>query len=359
MIRNFKLSAMALALMACAGAHADDVTIYGTVDAGLRAATNQATANATLANPDSGTKYSLISGGLLSSRLGFKGSEDLGQGLKAVFQLESGLNLNNGSNDASGILFNRIAHVGLTDGHSSIFLGRDYNEAYMSLSEVDPLNFRATPLNVNIQSSSLNDTTAFGVLLAGQTNARSNNAITYEGNYGAFKGGLQVSSGGLADSSASNSYGARASYDFGPALLAGSVSRLNDASNNHLDVYTVGGKYLYTPNLTLAATYTDQQVYGGVNNGYTRRISSAGAYYNPSALTYGVAYYGTRASNVGGVAGVDGAQDKLVGLVSYGFSKRTNLYTTADYARSYDALVAPLTNKSNVFGLTVGVNHSF
>lgn len=359
MTRNSKLSALALALIACSVAHADDVTIYGTVDGGMRAATNQATPGATAANPGAASRYSLISGGLFSSRLGFKGSEDLGGGNKAIFQLESGINLATGTNDATGIIFNRTAHVGLTDGRNTILLGRDYNESYMSLSEVDPLNFRATPQNVNILSGSLNDLTAYGVQAAGQTDVRVSNAVTYEANYDGFKGGLQYSTGSLAGTSASNTYGARASYDFGTTLVAGSVSRFNDADNNHLNAYTIGGKFRYTPTLTLAATYVNQQVYGGASNGYTRQISSAGAYYTPSAMTYGLAYYNTNARSIGGVAGADGSQDKLVGLASYGFSKRTNLYTTADYSRNKNALIPTNTNQGNVLGLTVGLNHSF
>lgn len=359
MTHNLKLSALALALIGCSAAHADNVSIYGTLDAGVRAATHQATPDATPTAPDSATRHSFNSGGLSSSRLGFKGSEDLGNGLKAIFQLESGLNLGNGSNDAVGIIFNRTSHVGLTDGRNTLLLGRDYNQAYMSLAEVDPLNFRATPLNVNIQSGSLNDVTAYGTQIAGQTDARVSNAITYEANYDAFKAGLQYSSGALAGTGANSAYGARASYDFGPALFSASASRFNDDMNNHLNAYTVGGKYRYTPTLTLAATYADQRVDGGASDGYSRRISSAGAYYTPSAMTFGLAYYHTRSSNIGGVAGVDAAQDKLVGLSAYSLSKRTSVYATADYTRSTEAMVPANTNQGNVLGLTIGVNHSF
>lgn len=361
--RSIKLSALALAVAAFAGQAnaADSVTIYGIIDAGGRIATHQATPAATVAVPASGTTQSMVSGGLSTSRFGFKGTEDLGGSLKATFQLEAGLATTTGALDnTNSILFNRASTVGLTDGRHSLLLGRQYTEAFYSLLEVDPLGFKATPINTNVSAGSLNDTTTFGNLLTGQTDIRTNSSVRYDGNYGNFKTGAQYSFGGVSgNDDQKSSYGLRASYNFGTVLVSGSANRLNDAASANLTNYTIGAKWNYTPMLALAATYADQKVSGGATDGYKRQISSVGAYWTPNSATYGVAYYGTNSSGIGGVAGKDGSQDKLVGLAAYSLSKRTSLYSTVDYSVNHDALVPNTTMQSNMFGLTLGVNHSF
>lgn len=361
--RSIKLSALALAVAAFAGqaSAADSVSIYGVIDAGGRIATNQATPTATVAMPASGTTQSMTSGGLTSSRFGFKGTEDLGGSLKATFQLEAGMANTTGALDnTNSILFNRTSTVGLTDGRHSLTLGRQYTEAYYSLGEVDALGLKATPVNPNVAAGMLNDTTAFGNQLTGQTDIRTNSAIRYDGNYGNFKAGLQYSLGGVSGNDVQkSSYGARASYNFGTVLVSGSANRMNDAANANLTNYTVGAKWNYTTSLSLAATYADQQVSGGATDGYKRQLSSVGAYWTPNSATYGLAYYNTNASRIGGMVGADGSQDKVVGLASYSLSKRTSLYSTVDYSVNHQALVPTNTLQSNMFGVTLGVNHSF
>lgn len=367
MNRSISKSAVALAIIAASTASfaADGVTFYGTLDAGVRAQTHQPTPGATAQTPASGTQSGVVSGGLQTSRLGFRGAEDLGGGLKAVFQLESGLNLSNGGNgnsghsgnsDTTGILFNRVSHIGLTDGRNSFFLGREYNEAYLSLGQVDPLNFYAPAQNPNLQAGALNDTFTFGNQLVGQSDARTNSAARYDANFGALKAGAQYSFSNVAGSASSGrSYGARLSYDFGPALFSGSASRFNDAQGANLDVYTIGAKWMLTYKLALSATYADQTV----SDGYNRQIGSLGVFYTPNQFTYGIAYYNTRGDKIGGVSGVNGRQNKLVGLSSYSLSKRTSLYGTVDYTHNIDAYVPSNTRQANIAGGTLGITHSF
>ncbi|VVD33356.1 exported protein of unknown function [Paraburkholderia dioscoreae] len=89
-----------------AGAHAQSsVTLYGIVDAGVEYVNH--------ASKDGGAAR-LVSGGKNTSRWGLRGVEDLGGGLKAVFQLESGINIANGQfDDSSGAIFDRRATIGL------------------------------------------------------------------------------------------------------------------------------------------------------------------------------------------------------------------------------------------------------
>jgi predicted porin len=73
------------------------------------------------------------SGGVSGSRLGFRGSEDLGSGNRAVFLLESGINVDDGSSGQGGLLFGRQAWVGLASAAGELTLGRHYSPYFFTL----------------------------------------------------------------------------------------------------------------------------------------------------------------------------------------------------------------------------------
>src|SRR5579875_4171315 len=86
-------------------AHAQSsVTLYGLIDAGITYTNNQ--------NGHSNWKAS--SGSVNGSRWGLRGAEDLGGGLKAIFTLENGFNIMNGTNGQGGAEFGRQAYVGIS-----------------------------------------------------------------------------------------------------------------------------------------------------------------------------------------------------------------------------------------------------
>lgn len=134
-----------------------NITIYGIVDAGIQ-----------VSRFGNGTQYNLVSGAADGSRLGIKGTEDLGGGFKTIFTLESRLELDNGDNrngylgknpnfallrgsplpaasslalanalgannavvNSNGALFDRTAMLGLITPVGAILLGRQYTPAY-------------------------------------------------------------------------------------------------------------------------------------------------------------------------------------------------------------------------------------
>ncbi len=115
-MRKTQVALAAMALVASTAALADGVSAYGTVDVGAIAA-------------DSGRVQMVGSGNNSGSVLGFRGSEDLGNGLKASFNYEAGLNakngsLSNGGNLSNTSIFNRIATVGLSTEAYGITLGQ-------------------------------------------------------------------------------------------------------------------------------------------------------------------------------------------------------------------------------------------
>jgi len=119
----------ALAIVGVNALAADSsVSVYGLVDVALVHESG---------GKDSGlTKVS--SGVSTGSRLGFKGTENLGNGLAAVFLLESGFQPDTGALGQGGLLFGRQAYVGLQGGFGTVTLGRQYTPQYLTVALADP-----------------------------------------------------------------------------------------------------------------------------------------------------------------------------------------------------------------------------
>jgi predicted porin len=123
--------------LAVSGAYAQSsVTLYGIVDAGISYVTNVAKTHG-----QNRSAVQMISGGQAADRFGFRGVEDLGGGLKAVFQLESGFSVVNGTLQQNGRLFGRQAFVGLDTPYGTITLGRQRVPIYDFFVPLDPLGY--------------------------------------------------------------------------------------------------------------------------------------------------------------------------------------------------------------------------
>src|SRR5689334_23758725 len=133
-----KKSLLALAVLgAFAGAASaqSSVTLFGIVDVNVGQVKNE--------TPTTSTKITRMStDGINSSRLGFRGVEDLGGGMKAGFWLEAGLapdtGAQGGSNGISTVTFNRRSTVSLMGNFGEVRLGRDYDPSFWNLTVFDP-----------------------------------------------------------------------------------------------------------------------------------------------------------------------------------------------------------------------------
>src|SRR6478672_3432338 len=166
-----KKSLIALAVLAASGAAMaqSSVTLFGVVDA------TYAYGNGSVAN-----RSQLTNSGYNSSRLGFRGVEDLGGGMSASFWLEAGLNNDNGTggvtntnNQAAtstggGLVFNRRSTVSLNGGFGEVRLGRDYTPQFWNLTIYDPFGTNGVGTNQAFISS-----------IGGPVNTRASNSITY------------------------------------------------------------------------------------------------------------------------------------------------------------------------------------
>lgn len=155
-----------------------NVTVYGLLDTGVAYVTN--------ANAAGGSVWRMPTiTGTLPSRIGFKGSEDLGGGLQAVFALESGFGVDTGAMGQGNRLFGRLAYVGLKGGLGTVILGRQFNMTALANIKADvigPAVFSTGSLDLYLPS------------------ARSDNAIGYLNTFSGYTVGATYSFGRDASS---------------------------------------------------------------------------------------------------------------------------------------------------------------
>jgi len=173
-------------------------TVYGIADAALTHLDHRA----------GGATTYMRSGPKDGSRLGFKGSEDLGGGTRALFVLEMGYNLDDGSPQQAGKLFNRASYVGLSNArYGTLTAGRVYAPYFDFLTPLGPL-----PVVTGAAGDHPGDIDGFDITV------RNNNAVKYTSpNWGGVTVGLMAATGEQS-ASAGNSgdaYSAAVKYDSG------------------------------------------------------------------------------------------------------------------------------------------------
>ncbi|SDE15079.1 porin [Paraburkholderia lycopersici] len=217
-MKRVALSTLSLALLAAAGAaHAQSsVTLYGVIDESVQWAHNTMDANGKNAN-----QVGLAGGNLSGNRWGLKGSEDLGGGLKAIFQLENGFDINSGALGQGGKMFGRQALVGLShDQFGTLTLGRQY----------DPLVDMVQPLTADNYFGSTFATP--GDVDNNDNSSRTNNAIKYVSPVlQGFQFEGMYALGGVAGATGSGqSWGAAGTYGIGSFNIAAGYFRMDNGS---------------------------------------------------------------------------------------------------------------------------------
>jgi predicted porin len=271
-----KKSLLALAALgAFAGvAHAQSsVTLYGIVDEGFNINTN------------AGGKhlYNLSSGVLQGSRWGLRGTEDLGGGLKAIFVLENGFDVNTGKFGQGGLEFGRQAYVGLSSNYGTITLGRQYDSA------VDYVG----PLEVGDQ---------WGGYIAAHpgdldnlnNDYRVNNAIKFtSSNYNGLTFGGLYSLGGVAGETGRNQiFSVGAGYANGPLVLGAAYLNVRNPNVSFFGNSTSGTVSTTTSNVS-------SPVFSGFGSANTYQVIAAGGAYTFGAATIGGTYSNIKFYNLG------------------------------------------------------------
>jgi predicted porin len=329
------------------GAHAalaqSAVTLYGVADDGIAYVNNSLGASRTY----------LRAGNLSTSKFGLLGTEDLGGGLKALFQLEAGFDMNTGANSTSGLLFNRQAFVGLkSDRAGQLTLGRQYTPYYLFLGPYTGSNWLtgatgAHPGDIDGLDSSF----------------RINNSVSYVSpTIAGVTASAQYGVGGIAGSiERGQSLSAAVRYAAGPIGVAAGylkmyntelASGFDSASTASIPTSAVNAGYVSARSIqhfAVAGNYTIGDLVLGLNYSNVRyapggrslfkdtaifnTYSGLASYNFTPAFSLGAGYSYTLASKANGIRSA--ARYHQVSLKeAYNLSKRTTLYALQAYTHA-------------------------
>lgn len=312
------LAAAAASMLANAAFAQSNVTLYGVADAGIEFINNAGRNGNGLARVTSGNQS--------GSRWGLRGVEDLGGGLKAIYRLESGFDIDTGNSGQSGRLFGRDANVGLQGRYGGLFLGRQQTSIREFGSAYDPTVIADR----------------YGVLsIAPEFGSRADNSVKYVGEFGAFSAqafyAFQSNGNEVAGSNVfGREFGTFINYASGPVSVGVAYDDLHvGTAANQAPVlrrlavagtYTVGNLKAFA-GYRLATAYDGARLPGAQSADAGSNFYWMGAVYRmtPAISLTGAAYYQDFRHT-----GSDPWQFLLTG--DYAFSRRTDVYASVSYA---------------------------
>lgn len=212
-----------VAMAAGAASAQSNVTVYGIVNI-----------NALYTKSDTApTRWGIDPGGWWASRLGFRGTEDLGNGVSAVFQLENGFSPDTGMLGQGGRLFGRHAWVGLKGDFGTVRLGRAWTPTYCLLTDViDPFEDALSGAAGGFLGRNIFTT----------IDIRMQNSLFYTKAIGGFKADLAYSLGETAgNASANRQISAAFTYGTGPLKAVFGYHDVNDANGTASSKLTMAG----------------------------------------------------------------------------------------------------------------------
>ena len=225
-----KKSVLAIAILgtfAGAASAQSTVTLQGTIDVNARYVKNEG----------SDRRVSMGTDGINASQLVFSGTEDLGGGLTASFQLNSGISVDTGNStgDApTSKFFNRRSTVSLAGGFGEIRLGRDYTPTYWNNALFDAFGNLGVANSINVRQTS------------SSTFVRADNAISYflPSKIGGVYGQVMVAASEGAATNNGRYIGGRVGFAAGPFdVSAAAAEQRLDALNGKHKTYNVGASY--------------------------------------------------------------------------------------------------------------------
>ncbi|MFM0098289.1 porin [Paraburkholderia nemoris] len=365
-------------------AHAQSsVTLYGLIDAGITYTNNQ----------HGHSNWQETSGSVNGSRWGLRGSEDLGGGLKAIFTLENGFGINDGTLKQGGREFGRQAFVGLTsDQFGAVTLGRQYDSMvdYVGPLALTGTQYGGTQFAHPFDNDNLNNS------------FRVNNSVKYQSvNYGGFKFGGMYGFSNQADGFANNrAYSAGASYNWGGLNLAAAYLQLNSngatgaaaafnsggavSSDNTFfaarqQTWGAGANYAFGP-ATVGLVYSQTNLTGlaGIGAGASGQTAGIGGFGGSSAhfqnfeanaryaLTPAVSIAGSYTYTRASLAGTRPHWNQFNLQTAYALSKRTDVYLQGEYQQVNENAIVDAdinglgaSNNNKQIAVTAGLRHRF
>ena len=376
-----KIIALAIAGLASTAAFAQtNVTVYGVVDLGQ--AWVKSSGNTANANVDQDTVGRLDSN---SSYIGFRGTEDLGNGLKALFQYETGFD----ASTAGGLNGGRDTYVGLTGGFGTLVMGNLTHPLRAMGAKVEILPGAAGFGTVSSMTGTINHPAA-GETQTGADN-RASNAIAYVSpNFSGLTATVAFVNGERRRSSSQNvgtttgkaedakQYQVALQYAQGPLWVAAGYHKTLDlasaAFGGDIDarVWRLAATYDFPTNTKLTALYDNTRV-DGPNNVPTadakRGAWSVGVAQGFGANTVGLEYGRRGQTNINGADRSDAAK---IWTASYGYSLSKRTMVHARYSKLSNERQGQATfylnnvnnnltgaAGSDYTGYMVGLRHSF
>lgn len=360
----------ALATLSGLAAADSSVQIFGIIDAGVLAQNK---------SPQGGSLTRVETSGLRQSVWGFKGSEDLGHGLKAFFNLESHFDTDTGALHPSGdspgsgtILFRRQANVGLSsDDWGSITIGRQYGPALLAHIGTEPRAFKEQFSNLYAWAYNQLES------IAGPDAVNSNNdvgifmknSIQYRNTFGPVSLGVLYSFGEQDGDFSDNSIVALGASYTGPVVVSVSYEFMKDQDTGNKNVEHTGlGFALPYGDFTFKANWLRAEN-SGADGVRTSKVDAwgVGADYKWSASNNAtLAYYDNKDKEHR-----SNHTKNLVLSNDYFFSKRTTLYAQMAVVDADDGAVGAAALKTSIVAdgsfeagktttfVNIGINHTF
>lgn len=310
------------------------VTVYGVVDTNL-----------TYGHGSLRSDKAVGTGGLAGSRLGFRGTEDLGGGLRANFAFEHGFNSDIGT--ATAVFWNRQSLIGLASPLGEVQLGRLYTPTFMVHATYDAFG----PQGVAAQQvllSSLEIGQAAGI--------RANNAVQYQtpATLGGFVAQLMTTD---SDGTPGKYSGARVGYAGGALSADVAVARYDNNAIGDLKTVTVGARYKIG---SLAVFGLYDRARSGLASRTQGLQMSLSWTMGSTELKASVAE-----SSVQSAAGVDIGTTRRLGVGAvHNLSRRTALYTSLARVTNRNGASTALNGSATAVnqgshGIDVGIRHAF
>lgn len=235
------------------------VTVGGIMDVAARS----------VKNGTAGTIASLSSGGQATSRIYFRGVEDLGGGLKAGFWLESEIGADNGAagstvGTATGVFWGRRSSVSLMGGFGEVRLGRYNTSTFEGFNAVEIFGYVGVATAANLRGSFYSN--------AGLTAAavRNSNLVTYylPGGLGGLTGEFQVGAGENA-ANQNKSMAARLGYAAGPVMVSASYGMFKKDKAMTADLKTVNFGGTFNAGFAIIGALYEQSKYAALEQKLT------------------------------------------------------------------------------------------
>lgn len=376
-MKKFALGALALATLTTPCFAQSSVTLFGIVDANVLIGKGS--------GAGSSDRTQISNSGDASSRLGFRGTEDLGGGMSASFWLEAGLSNDNGAGVATntnnqstggavagigggqGLTFNRRSTLSLAGAWGELRLGRYLTPHFLNLTVFDPFTATGMATTQTLNGVSSTATGASSLNIIGSAAVRGSNAVGYllPRNLGGFYGevmhfrGENVSTGAATDDDG-NGTSLRLGWAGGAANVAASIARIGyarTATTGDVSVFNIGGSYDFGP-AVLMGHYVRDRVDATVERRATGGL--IGVNIPAGAGLVRVAYSSYKVSQ----GATSPSSRKLAAGYLHNLSKRTALYVNVARVNNRDGANASLggavtaVNNSSS-GYEFGVRHSF